>query len=335
MGSACSDSATALCEYSELNSPNAASNPRARITPKAKKAPWYEIRTHHVAKQQGSQSPSSTLLKSRNLVDEMTMKIANTESSEMTYSSQTTTSSESLSVNSSKRLNILNEDDAVFEDMVQFLRRLPPKSRENIWRNAAGLKRDDGRTHVLGLITDSEDITSLLCNCVVVFAKCREQSQSILSQKSVKWHLYRATVYIHMKHGQLERSKFEDDKMYFAQILQEYIRFNRQDYQGDTTEQSEDIRNTPEVESVARDTLDAPQVSEKAETIVASEQIIENESEMVSVAKDTMDTIQVSEKAEMMADSEQIIEDLVDNVTKDIERDFHLDRYLHEMSEAS
>ena len=184
------------------------------------------------------------------------------------------TQSSDLSIQSSHKVHSFNADDTVFEELVQFMRRLLPRTRDDIWKDAASLLRTDGRRHILATITDGEDITALLCNCVVIFSKTHNRSQSILSQKAVKWHLYRATVYIQTKHSKLERTKFEGDKMYFAGILQEYIRFNR--YESNSAQ------------------------SDEVETVRA--------------------------KVDDLVATEQIIDDLVDDVTKQIERAFEFHR---------
>eukprot|EP01083_Nonionella_stella_P161859 530640_1 len=119
--------------------------------------------------------------------------------------------------------NLENMGDSLFEDLARFLRTLPPKSKQHIWEHGVKIKTPDGKKQVCDKTKDKDQINRLLCDCVIVYVKYLDRNRAPLSTKKVKPHVEQVSTYIYNKYHPLHRDKFENDKTYFAQMLEDYV----------------------------------------------------------------------------------------------------------------
>ena len=150
--------------------------------------------------------------------------------------------------------NLENMGDSLFEDLARFLRTLPPKSKQHIWEHGVKNKTPDGKKVVCDSTQNKDQINRLLCDCVIVYvkvykyiyiqyiltlnAKMRhihymimiydnkqylDRNRAPLSTKKVRPHVEQVALYIHEKYHPLQRDKFENDKTYFAAMLEDYV----------------------------------------------------------------------------------------------------------------
>ncbi|ETO16118.1 hypothetical protein RFI_21238 [Reticulomyxa filosa] len=130
---------------------------------------------------------------------------------------------ESQSTVSSKKSMDLSNFEKLFEELGKFMKTLPPKSRKYIWDHAVTEKKgDDNTKKVIDKTTDQEQITRLLCDCVIVFIKYLNRNEKPLKSKSVLPYVEPAARWIFDNYGELERLQFELETNYFADILAEY-----------------------------------------------------------------------------------------------------------------
>jgi len=72
-----------------------------------------------------------------------------------------------------------------------------------------------------------EHITKLLCDCVIVYMKYLNRKEKPLKTQAVLPYVEPASQWIFEKHGELEKTRFEDEKEYFADMLEEYQHFEK------------------------------------------------------------------------------------------------------------
>jgi len=119
--------------------------------------------------------------------------------------------------------NLENMGDSLFEDLARFLRTLPPKSKQHIWEHGVKIKTPDGKKQVCDSTRDKDQINRLLCDCVIVYVKYLDRNRAPLSTKKVRPHVEQVATHIFGKYHPLQRDQFENDKTYFAAMLEDYV----------------------------------------------------------------------------------------------------------------
>lgn len=122
-----------------------------------------------------------------------------------------------------QNFNLEDMGDSLFEDLARFLRTLPPKSKQHIWEHGVKIKTADGKKQVCAATENKDQINRLLCDCVIVYIKYLDRNRAPLSTKKVRPHVDTVALYIHTKYHPLQREKFENDKTYFAAMLEDYV----------------------------------------------------------------------------------------------------------------
>eukprot|EP01083_Nonionella_stella_P088511 246737_1 len=121
-----------------------------------------------------------------------------------------------------QNFSLENMGDSLFEDLARFLRTLPPKSKQHIWEHGVKIKTPEGKK-VCDQTKDKDQINRLLCDCVIVYVKYLDRNRAPLSTKKVRPYVEKVAVYIQKKYHPLLRDSFENDKTYFAQMLEDYV----------------------------------------------------------------------------------------------------------------
>ncbi|ETO29850.1 hypothetical protein RFI_07270 [Reticulomyxa filosa] len=147
----------------------------------------------------------------------------------------------------------LNNFDNLFEDLAKFMKNLPAKSKKHIWEHAVIEKdKKDKAKKVFDKTIKQEQITRLLCDCVIVYVKgggsggnkgaiflvtktdsiffyfiqinlaFLNRKEKPLKTQTVLPFVEPASKWIFENHGQLERQRFEEESGYFPGILEQY-----------------------------------------------------------------------------------------------------------------
>jgi len=123
----------------------------------------------------------------------------------------------------------LSTFDNLFEDLAKFMKSLPVKSKKHIWEHAVGEKdkkeKKDKTKKVYDKTTKQEQITRLLCDCVIVYIKYLNRKEKPLKTQAVLPFVEPAAKWMFEKHKELERKRFEEENNYFPDMLEEYQHF--------------------------------------------------------------------------------------------------------------
>eukprot|EP01084_Bolivina_argentea_P223487 378121_1 len=112
--------------------------------------------------------------------------------------------------------------EALIEDLPPFIRTLPPKSKQHIWEHAVKRKTHDGRKQVCDETQNEKHINKLLCDWIIVYVKYLDRKKAPLNTKKVRPYVENISHYIYEKYHPIKRDTFENDKGYFADMVEEY-----------------------------------------------------------------------------------------------------------------
>jgi len=120
----------------------------------------------------------------------------------------------------------LSAFNSLFGELAKFMKSLPPKSKKHIWEHAVTEKDKKDKTRkVFDKASTQEQITRLLCDCVIVYVKYLNRKERPLKTQTVFPYVQPAAEWIFIKYGELERYRFEQENKYFAEMLEEYQYF--------------------------------------------------------------------------------------------------------------
>jgi len=133
-------------------------------------------------------------------------------------------SAQSSSINSTTTTNTfdLSKEMSLFEDLSKFMRELPARSKGHIWKHSVKVKQEDGSKAVCDKADDEQLILKLLIDTVIVYVKYLDRNRAPLTTKQVKPHVEGAAKWIFQKYHAIDRNQFENDKNYFASMLEAY-----------------------------------------------------------------------------------------------------------------
>jgi len=129
-------------------------------------------------------------------------------------------------VSSTGKSKDLSTYDTLFEDLAKFMKELPAKSKKHIWEHAVIEKDKKGKVKtVFDKASKQEQITRLLCDCVIVYIKYLNRKEKPLKTQAVLPYAEPAAKWIFEKYHELDRQRFEQESKYFPEMLEEYQHF--------------------------------------------------------------------------------------------------------------
>ena len=110
----------------------------------------------------------------------------------------------------------------LFEDLARFMRTLPPKSKQHIWEHALRYQNDAGQRQIYDETQNEKQINKLMCDWIIVYIKYLDRSKAPLQTKIVLPYVKDISQHIYEKYHPLQKDKFERDKTYFAEMVEDY-----------------------------------------------------------------------------------------------------------------
>mmetsp|Transcript_47305 Transcript_47305/g.78500 ORF Transcript_47305/g.78500 Transcript_47305/m.78500 type:complete len:239 (-) Transcript_47305:78-794(-) len=115
------------------------------------------------------------------------------------------------------------DQSQLYLELCAFIRTLPSKSRTHIWSHSVKLKSKPKGHEVFAQTGTQQHILALIADCLIVFIKYRHQQKKPLKPKATQRYVTYVAMYIYNKYHPLQQEKFETDKNYLADMIEEYI----------------------------------------------------------------------------------------------------------------
>jgi hypothetical protein len=117
--------------------------------------------------------------------------------------------------------------DSLFDRVGKFLKSLPADPKQHIWSHSVKQKQQNGEKAVVDTASTENQVSRLLCDCVIVFVKYMDRQRTPLSRKLVLPVVSNAAKWVFQNYGPIVRSRFESEKSYFGEMLEEYQQATR------------------------------------------------------------------------------------------------------------
>eukprot|EP01083_Nonionella_stella_P107903 313125_1 len=119
-------------------------------------------------------------------------------------------------------INWNNIKDSYFMDLARFVRTLPYGSKHHICEHCVKERLPNGTKQVLQVTQNKNHIQRLLADCVIVYTEYLDRNRASWPTKQIKKFVEPISEFIYERHHPLSAGNFENQRQYFAQMLEEY-----------------------------------------------------------------------------------------------------------------